>query len=691
MNKENIKTLFTKWMSSWWAVPAFLFVIAVLAFGLLIPKLGFYMDDWHFVYYAYSFGLESLQELLLYDSRPYATGLYTLGFMVLGFKPIAWHISVLILRAATAFVFFLFFQRLWPSKRKNNFSIALIFLVFPYFLLQPMAVAYFIHWVGFLLYALSMYLMLLAFESSGKKRFLLTLFAVGLEVVHLFSSEYFAGLSLLRLPILWSMVAHNETTFWSRLKKIFVVWLPYLVVFGAYTAWRGFFFVGPIERNTPVIIDALLTSPIATIWSILVLAIKDAVIILFSGWFKAFAPAIFDLSSIFSAVTLALMSFVFVVLGFLLPYFFAEEKQALQEKIENWRLHALVIGVAALVLGELPVWMIGRAISTHSNQMAASRFGLASMLGAAILFAVAIDFFVNNIKKESLILAITVSLAIGVHLHNAHDFERSWEKQQDLYQQLSTRIPALKPQTMLLSANEILFFMGEEPTANVVNIIYSSDDAPVGKAEYWFASIYASYIDRWGAFLDGMPIERRQHSTLFQGNSHDMLLVSYEPGLQQCLWVLRPEDNDLKLISEIERESSQLSSLERIDINAQRETLLPPEIFGTDVPRNWCSYYQRADLARQRGNWQDIITLWEDAQRDGKQPANGFEYIPFIEGYAHQNNWTQVKKLTRTSNKISQGMYHSLCPTLQNLEASTPASSERDAVISDLYDYLKCQ
>ena len=169
----------------------------VLAYGLLIPWLGFYQDDWHHVYYAYARGIDSLWELLSYDGRPFAGWVYVTGFSLLGFKPIAWQISTLILRWLTVSFIWAVFEQLWPDRTRQNFTAALFFAIYPFFLIQPLSVAYAVHWSGYLLYALSMWLMLLAVKYP--RRFaLFTVLALAAEAIQLFTLEYFAGIELLR-------------------------------------------------------------------------------------------------------------------------------------------------------------------------------------------------------------------------------------------------------------------------------------------------------------------------------------------------------------------------------------------------------------------------------------------------------------------------------------------------------------
>ena len=47
-----MKIMFNKLSFSKRSIPLALLAAHILAFGLLLPFLGYYQDDWHFVYYA---------------------------------------------------------------------------------------------------------------------------------------------------------------------------------------------------------------------------------------------------------------------------------------------------------------------------------------------------------------------------------------------------------------------------------------------------------------------------------------------------------------------------------------------------------------------------------------------------------------------------------------------------------------
>ncbi len=177
------------------SVPWLLLGACILAFGLLIPKLGYFQDDWNYVYNSYVFGPKGIIDFLNYDGRPIASWVYILGFAILGYKPLFWHIAILLLRWLTATVFWKILQFIWPDNGWQNLAAALIFALYPFFTLQPLAVAYSMHWTGYLLFALSIYFMLLAL----KKRFWVYMpLALLTQALHLFTLEFYSGIDLLR-------------------------------------------------------------------------------------------------------------------------------------------------------------------------------------------------------------------------------------------------------------------------------------------------------------------------------------------------------------------------------------------------------------------------------------------------------------------------------------------------------------
>jgi hypothetical protein len=92
-----------------------------------------------------------------------------------------------------------------------------------------------------------------------------------------------------------------------------------------------------------------------------------------------------------------------------------------------------------------------------------------------------------------------------------------------------------------------------------------------------------------------------------------------------------------------------------------------PEIFGPEPEHDWCYYFQKADLARQTGDWKTVVALYKEAQDKSLTPSLGTEYIPFIEAYAQTGEWKKASSLTRLAQKTNAGQKKILCNTWSRL------------------------
>lgn len=666
--------------------PIAFLILSILGFGLLIPNLGFYMDDWPYVFYAKLRGIASLREMLTYDSRPNAAWLYMLSFRMLGFNPIAWHVFALLMRFATVVTFWLFLRTMWREQKREAITVSLLFAIFPFFMLQPFAVGSTHHWFGFLAFNLSLILMVLAFQDQRYKKWLYAGGALLLEAAHLFTSEYFAGLELVRIIILWILISRTETKVSKRIWHTALNWLPYLFILGTFFYWRIVLYQNPegVTRNEPVILMQLLSEPFKAIGFLINAFVADTISVLTIGWGKATDVSLLDITSPFvqfkifvCALTLVLT---YIYLRNLLPN--TEETDR-----ADWSKGSLSLAIFALMTGGLPIWFIGRSIVESKNLLSASRFGIPAMFGAALLTFLAADYFITDRNKKNILLAGLLALAVNFHLDNTKEFQYSWEKQERFAQQLIWRAPAIEPGTAILTDQEIMGMMGEYAVSFSINTTYQASNFG-NTPPYWYFPFYYTNpnVDD---LLQGAPLEYTKLTMQFNGNSNQMLLVDFNPEMQRCLWMLQPQDTNLRLVSDDVRKLSAGS-----DINLVRQTdtepSLPKEIYGTTNTQTWCYYFEKADLARQYAQWDEIVRLWKEAQAVGERPDNGFEYIPFIEGLGHTGDWKQVKEMTKFAKRITAGLEPSLCGALDRLVESAPASAEKDETLKDLKEDLDC-
>ena len=150
------------------AVPVVFLAILFLSFGLMIPFLGIYQDDWVFVYNAYVRGSQGLWDFLNADGTPFSSVMNIGLFRLLGVKPLHWHVAALLARWLTVVAFWLVLRRLWPAHPLKSFTVSLLFAVYPFFNLQPLAFTYLHIWISYLFLGLSLYWMILSVQIPQK-------------------------------------------------------------------------------------------------------------------------------------------------------------------------------------------------------------------------------------------------------------------------------------------------------------------------------------------------------------------------------------------------------------------------------------------------------------------------------------------------------------------------------------------
>ena len=118
-----------------------LLFFTVLAYGLLIPWLGFYWDDWPLAWFGKTLGPLGYIDVLAVD-RPFLTGIYMLTTSFLPMKPIYWQIFALLVRWLCGLSVYWMLTQLWPKAKYQMLWVSLLFTIFPGFKQQPIALIY---------------------------------------------------------------------------------------------------------------------------------------------------------------------------------------------------------------------------------------------------------------------------------------------------------------------------------------------------------------------------------------------------------------------------------------------------------------------------------------------------------------------------------------------------------------------
>ncbi len=680
-----------------WTVPVALLVICVASFGLLLPQLGFYWDDWAKISVHTFFGLQGYWAYYAED-RPYSGWTHIVFTYLLGDAPLGWQILDLILRWLSAVGMWWCLRLLWPRARFLAASAAMLFLIYPVFTLQPIAVTFHQQWLQFALYFLSIGLMLLAFRRP-KWAVWLSIGSMLALLGQLLITEYFIGVELLRLLFIWFAAGPEAGNLRQRLLLALKRYAPYLLVAVAYIIWRLFFI--HLTGADPYRADTLynfFSKPLATILETSRTILVDTIYIIFGTWAGPFNLGLDANIPHFTYFAWA-VGLVCAVLVFI---FFSRlnvpEPNQVSEPTEpnertNWLPQAFILGIAGILAGPIPAWITARQVvfDVHSN-----RYAQASMFGAGLLFAAVIIWLVRHKVQAAFILSILVGLSAIYAINISDDYRRISAAENRFSWQLFWRAPYIQPYTALISETEMFPNQGLFSTSAMLNLIYPQPPGSHQKLAYWAYTIEPRYT------VNNIPdpLHISYNTTFrtlhFEGSTPNTLLLQYDAEKSSCLWVINPADQLSPYLPKLAVRMISLSNLSRIQPQPSSPGYRPPSaLFGPEPAHNWCYYFEKADLGRQTADWSSVAQIGDQVQQLGYKPSNPasnspHEWMPFIEGYAHTGRWMDASKVTKAA--FDQDVLYKpmLCDLWQRLLASTPKASTQPAATKDMNDEIGC-
>ena len=129
-------------------------LVCILAFGLFIPFLGFYWDDWPTIFYTYNQRVGQLATHFSYD-RPFSVwGYWLIGR--LGTAPLTWHLAALLVRWGCVVALAWALKPLWPKNSRTILFVGLLFAIYPGYYLQSSSVIFSSHLFAYLFFFISL-------------------------------------------------------------------------------------------------------------------------------------------------------------------------------------------------------------------------------------------------------------------------------------------------------------------------------------------------------------------------------------------------------------------------------------------------------------------------------------------------------------------------------------------------------
>ncbi len=674
-------------------VPAVLALLALLSYGLLIPWLGFYWDDWPFAWLS---RFLSLRELLDVFSmfRPFDAPFFLLTIPLLRDSPLAWQLYGLVVRLAAALALWWSLRQIWPDKPRQSAWAAMIFLVFPGFGQQ---------WIAFThanqeQAPLVMFLLSLGFTAravrarqAGRRPWTQTGLALAFMVMGLFPSEYFLGLELLRPLILWILLAGMGLPVLKRPVRTLLLWLPYALVWLLNGVWlyvyqRSSDYISYGVKLSQYIADG----PRAFVFQVVQDFIQTLATVAVASWDQGLQLFLLPLNAVSTWLTLALVAAVFVVLlAYLLKLSPAPEASATSQGSEDrWALQAIALGVLGILLGRLPSWAAGLPFALEFPW---DRFLQSMMLGGSLLFVGLLEYFLKTDRRKALVLSLFVALAVGAQFNTANTYRRDWDNQRTFFWQLAWRAPGLEPGTALITHELPLKYVSDNSLIAPLNWIYAPD---FRGAEMPYLMIYSTIRLNGEALPNmrpGTPISASYRTRSFHGSTAQAVVIyDPSPGCLRSLDSAYTGGDVFPGLPYLLTDAIPLSDLSRILPGAAPPAQPPAELFGKEPAHTWCYAFEKAELARQVGDWEGAARLEEDALAQGYGPELLSEWLPFLEARVHLGDWDQATEIAAGAVSADETMRPVFCSALQRMRAEPDWKKKDGKQIENLMTNLEC-
>ncbi len=684
-----------------WTIPLLFGAVVLLAYGLLARQQGFYWDDLPFAWIGHFFGAEGYARYFA-TNRPLRTWFFALFNSLLGQNPFYWQLFALFWRWMTGVTLWGLLRLIWPKAERQILWVVLLFLVYPGFGQQYIAINYsnffFIQTVFFV----SLALMVLALK---RRRWFwsLTAASLALSALNLFTLEYFAMLDLLRPILLWVVVAENQTftTEYTenteKNKKICVHsplllttyhFLPYFLLLTSYLLWRVFIF--KFQTYQPVLADEMQVSPWVASLGLLGTVLHDLYVTGIEAWFRVFSLP--NLAEFGPRSTLVYAGAVIAGAAGVVAFSWVTGagQKSRPEPVEGpgtQRKTALTwigSGLVTMLLSGVPFWLTRLPIRLEFPN---DRFTLPFALGVSLVLVGLLDLLPPRRWLQPVVVSLLVGLAIGVQFQNANLYRRDWTLLKSFFWQLTWRAPALEPDTLLLSFASPVAHSSDNSMTAPLNWTY----AP-GLSGWQMPYLYYFIDVRLGKSLPalepGLPIFEDYLTTYFKGNTSNAVVLDYAP--PGCLRILHPGyDAGIPLLPPLTKDALPLSNPDRIldDGSAAR----PPEaLFGPEPEHRWCYYFEKAELARQGGNWAEVARLGEEAFALGDYPNEATERVVFLEGYARTGELDKARKLSDQVIAVTPLAGPMLCQAWARIEQAMDWTNEDLAIIREIQAGLEC-
>jgi hypothetical protein len=328
------------------------------------------------------------------------------------------------------------------------------------------------------------------------------------------------------------------------------------------------------------------------------------------------------------------------------------------------------MGSLVVLFAVAPVILSDRQVELYDPYKS---YGLHPIPGV-VLFIVGMTLMLQP-KFRRLILIALVGISVSTQILNADYWAEYWKIQREMAWQMTWRAPDIQADTLVMA----YISGGYNPQQDYeiwgpLNLIYNPGPAQAPAIQAEVLNSDTSY-----SILKKDVLNNHVRDIKLHRDFNNLLLLSI-PSSISCMHVI---DGQLPVYSANEsllvEKVGAYSHVDRI-IQTGTSPIPPPSIFGMEPAHDWCYYYQKASLARQSGDWQEIGKLYDQVRKLGLETDDKSEMIPFFEGLVNSGRVEDARALYREEIKGQNEMRFPLCTFLAKDPGYPPAFG---------YDYPK--
>ena len=691
VNHGNHVSLLHRIKAKWWIEIVFLALISGLIYLPSIGKFSYLRDDWYYAYDGYIAG-PPIFNIMFSSDRPARGVFFGIYYLLFGSHPLPYHMGMYIWRLLATYSALWLFHLLWPRQRVINFLMAVLFTIYPGFLWWPEGIEYQPMVASLCLHTFSIALTLAAIKSTHK---LTQLFLIGGSILTGLTAialvDYAIGMEAFRIFCIFLLTAstHHRLSFSQRVIQIIRTSLIPLAIPVLFLLWRIFIFTGDRKATD---IGLQTSGLISTPWEIIPLwgelLFKSTLNVSVMAWWT---PLRQYYSFLVNEQLLGfLMAGLSIALTILAIRFMANSTPTSLIKtnsgIDYFSRNATWLGLAGVMFGLVPVIIANRFVIFRAY----SHYALPASLAASILILGVISILPSQ-KVQILLVSFLVAIAALTHRAIAINAVDEQATIRNFWWQVYWRIPKIKEGTLLAVHYPSINYgegFGEdiEIVSGPANFLYYPQPQPgIDLVRY---KLGATLLDQQG--IENILGEQEKKSKPYR--SHTMFLnyrktlILNQPSATSCVHVI-----DARWIERSQYDTDEIVQLfphSKIEFAlTESENTSPPLdfAFGAEPDHSWCYYYQKAELARQQGDWKAIAALEAEATNIGLMPADLVEWTPFLQAYVYLG---QTEDVERLATYLKDNTFHKqqFCENLNQMNVNGyHLEPEVQVIVNDLF------